>query len=273
MHVAIESSRAATEMQSAFLIAKKFPRDETASYNRVMTSCKRISLATQAIYNLPISGKNQSGPSIRLAEVLATSWGNLRFGFHEYGREDGKSSCKAFCLDLETNTNSEIDFEVEHFIEVGTKGNKSKKFISDPSELDRLIANRGSKKLRQCILKVIPPDVVEDAMNQCKETIKKGDGSPVSDRVRKMVVAFGNLSVTQEMIEKRLGHGIDITNADELVDLIAIYKALVDNQAKRGAYFSMSEEETKQPSSLNELLSTKKPEAKNEENGQTSKTE
>lgn len=258
IQVAIETSRAIQEAQASLVIAKKFPRDETAAFNRIMQSCSRLSLANQAIYNLPISGKNQSGPSIRLAEVLAQAWGNLKFGFKEYGREDGKSSCNAFCWDLETNTNSEIDFEVEHFIEVGTKGNKTKKWISDPAELDRLIANRGSKKLRQCVLKVIPPDVVEEAMNRCKETIKKGDGSPISDRVRKMVVAFAAISVTQDMIEKRLGHSVDITNADELVDLTATYKALIDNQGKRSYYFDTGEEEKPKTSSLNELL--KKPE-------------
>lgn len=258
--VAIESNRAAQEVQSALLIAKKFPRDETAAYNRIMTSCKRISLANQAIYNLPISGKNQSGPSIRLAEVLAQAWGNLKFGFHEYGREDGKSSCKAYCHDLETNTNSEIDFEVEHYIEIGKKENKSKKWISDPAEIDRLVANRGSKKLRQCILKVIPPDIVEDAMNQCKDTIKKGDGSPISDRARKMVVAFGVLGVTQDMIEKRLGHAVDLIDADELVDLTAIYKALIDKAASRSYYFDTGEEPQKEKkSALNDLLSKDKP--------------
>lgn len=261
--VAIESSRAVQEVQAALVIAKKFPRDETAAFNKIMQSCSRLSLASQAIYNLPISGKNQSGPSIRLAEVMAQAWCNLKFGFKEYGREDGKSSCNAYCHDLETNTYSEIDFEVEHFIEIGTKGNKVKKWISDPSEIDRLIANRGSKKLRQSILKIIPPDVVEEAMNRCKETIKKGDGSPISDRVRKMVVAFAAISVTQEMIEKRLGHGVDLINADELVDLTATWKALIDNQGKRSYYFDTGEEEKPKTSPLNDLL--KKPEPKIED--------
>lgn len=254
-NLAVENSRAIQEVQASLIIAKRFPRDENAAFARIMTSCKRISLATHAIYNLPISGRNQSGPSIRLAEVLAQAWGNLKFGFKEYSRADGVSSCNAYCWDQETNTNSEIDFEVEHFIIA--KG--AKKFITDPAEIDRLIANKGSKKLRQCILKVIPPDIVEEAMNQCKETIKKGDGSPIGDRIRKMVAAFSHIGVTQEMIEKRVKKSIDLIDPDELVDLTATYKSLVDNQAKKNYYFDTGEEEKPKSSSLNEKLSIGNP--------------
>lgn len=263
--VAIESSRVVAEALAALKVAKAFPRDENSAFNRIMTSCKRLSLANQAIYNLPISGKNQSGPSIRLAEVLAQAWGNLKFGVNEVSRMDGKSSCVAYCHDLETNTNSEIAFEVDHFIEVGTRGNKQQKWITDPAELDRLIANRGSKKLRQCILKVIPPDIVEEAMNQCKTTISKGDGSPLSDRVRKLVVWFGGFQVTQEMIEERLGHGIETVDSEEYLDLTAIATAMKDGQGKRATYFKVADEAPKS-SSLNDLLKTdvKAPEAKAE---------
>ena len=42
-------SRQAQEVQAAMVIAKKFPRNEVDSYNRIMRSCQRKSLAEQSM--------------------------------------------------------------------------------------------------------------------------------------------------------------------------------------------------------------------------------
>lgn len=240
--VSIAESKAVQEVQAKLIIAKKFPRDEVDCYNRIMKSCKRILLAEQAIYRLPISGDTKTGPSIRLAEVLIQAWGNASYGIKEISRENGRSHCVAFCWDQQTNTSVESEFTVEHWIEVGKKPNpKVKKPITDPVEIDRLILNRGARRVRNCILGVIPGDVVDDALKACRATLAKGGGEPLSDRIRKMVAAFTELSVSQEMIEERLGHPIDQTTGEEIVDLTGIYKAIVDKQAKRENYFKTGE--------------------------------
>jgi hypothetical protein len=261
----VEQNRAAQEVQAALVIAKKFPRDEMAAYKRIMSACKRTNLAEQAIYSLPIGGTVQRGPSIRLAEVLAQAWGNLKFGFKEYERINGKSNCVAFCHDLETNTNSEMTFEVEHWIETGKKGQKVIKAITDPAEIDRLVANRGSKKLRNCILKVIPPDIIDDALKACRDTVAKGDNSPLTDRVRQALVKFEAFAITQKMIEERLGHSVDVTTPEEFADLVAIYKSLVDKQATRADFFKTGETDTPTVSPLAEALKKNKEERKDPE--------
>ena len=76
-------SRQAQEVQAAMVIAKRFPRDEVESYNRIMQSCKRKSLAESAMYEYPRGGTKVTGPSIRLAEAMAQNWGNLDFGITE----------------------------------------------------------------------------------------------------------------------------------------------------------------------------------------------
>jgi hypothetical protein len=240
--VEIQQSRAVQEVQSKLVIAKKFPRDHDVAFASIMKACKRIRLAEQAIYALPIGGTVQKGPSIRLAEVLIQSWGNAAYGIKEISRESGRSHCLAFCHDYETNMSVELEFTAEHWIEVGKKGQpKTKRILTDPVEIDRLIANRGARKVRNCILGVIPGDVVDDALKACKATLAKGDGEPLSDRIRRMLVAFSEHGITKEMIEARLDHPLDQTNGDELVDLQGIYKALVDKQAKRSDYFVTGE--------------------------------
>ena len=241
---AVEQARAVQEVQGKMVIAKKFPRDETAVHVRLMKACERLALAEQAVYRLPISGKVQEGPSIRLAEVAARSWGNCDFGIREISRSSTRTVCLVFCWDLETNTRSEVEITVDHWIEVGKKGEiKRKKPITDPVEIDRLIANRAARKLRNVILDIIPGDFIEDAIKQCRKTVAAGGGVPLADRVRAMVAKFSDVGVNQEMLEEKLKHQIDLTTGEEIVDLIAIYKAIVDKAAKRGEYFNFPEDQ------------------------------
>ena len=97
-------SRQAQEVQGAMVIAKRFPRDEVESFNRIMQSCKRKSLAESAMYEYPRGGTKVSGPSIRLAEAMAQNWGNIDFGITELEQKNGESQVMAYAWDLETNT-------------------------------------------------------------------------------------------------------------------------------------------------------------------------
>lgn len=231
--VQIEQSRAVQEVQAAYVIAKKFPRDVNAVYSKIIESCKRPMLADQSVYKYPRGGEIVTGPSIRLAEVLAQSYGNLDFGVREIERRNGSSIAESFCLDLETNTRQTKVFEVPH--EIYTK--KGVRKLSDPRDIYELVANNGARRLRACILGIIPGDIVDAAVKECKKTIAKGNGEPIGDRIRKMVLAFKELGVSQEMLEERLNHKMDLTTAEEIADITSIYNSLKDKQAKRGDFF------------------------------------
>lgn len=107
-------SRQAQEVQGAMVIAKRFPRDEVESFNRIMQSCKRKSLAESAMYEYPRGGTKVSGPSIRLAEAMAQNWGNIDFGITELEQKNGESQVMAYAWDLETNTRQVKIFSVPH---------------------------------------------------------------------------------------------------------------------------------------------------------------
>jgi len=78
-----EQQRAIAETQAAMVIAKKFPRDQIAAMDRILTACTRPTLAEGALYSYSKGGSEVSGPSIRLAEAIAQSWGNVHFGISE----------------------------------------------------------------------------------------------------------------------------------------------------------------------------------------------
>ena len=230
-------ARATQEVQAAMVIAKKFPRDETAAYNRIMNACKRKALAESALYAYPRGGTTVTGPSIRLAEALVQNWGNIDFGIIELENKNGESQVMSYAWDLETNTRQTKVFAVKH----ERKAQGVIKKLDDPRDIYEMIANQGARRLRACILGVIPGDVIEAAIDACDNTLKTGSKEPLIDRARKMVGVFREYGVTQSMIEARIGHNIDAISEQEMVNLRKIFTSLKDGAAKREDFFKVEQ--------------------------------
>ena len=228
-------SRQAQEVQAAMIVAKRFPRDEVTSNNRIMEACKRRSLAERAVYEYPRGGENVTGPSIRLAEVMAQNWGNLDFGITELEQKNGESTVMAYCWDLETNTRQTKIFTVPHIRQ--TK--KGAKALTDPRDIYELVANQGARRMRACILGIIPGDIVDAAVAACTKTLMGGD-EPLIDRVRKMAQAFQqDFGVPLESLEKYIGCTAKAFTPQSIVKLRGVYTALKEGRANREQYFDI----------------------------------
>lgn len=230
-------ARKTQEVQAAMTVAKRFPRDESSSLTRILTACKRQGLAESAMYAYPRGDQTVTGPSIRLAETLAQAWGNLDFGIEEIEQRAGESTVMAFCWDLETNVRRQFIFQQPHVRYSKIGGNVK---LTDPRDIYEMVANQAARRLRACILAIIPGDVIDQAVAACEATLKGGGAIPLIDRVRKMLVAFAELGVSQPMIEKRLNHKIEATSENELVLFRKIYKAIDDGHSKREDYFEIA---------------------------------
>ena len=233
-------SRQAQEVQAAMVIAKKFPRDEYEATEKIKRTCQRSTLAEQAIYSYPRGGQNVSGPSIRLAEALAQNWGNIDYGIIELEQKDGKSEMMAYAWDLESNTRVTKIFGVEH--KRDTK--KGSYVLTDSRDIYEATANFGARRMRACILGVIPGDVVDMAVNECIETQKKSYGElPSQEKIKKIEKLFKkDFGVTKEQIEKYAGRNMGTFGAEECTDLWGVYTALKNGQAKVDDYFQTKEE-------------------------------
>lgn len=238
--VEVAVSRAAQEVQAAMVVAKKFPRNQTQAHQRILEACKRYRLADAALYEYP-RGKDEetgkknfvTGPSIRLAEVAAQCWGNIDFGITELEQRPGESTVMSYAWDLETNTRQAKVFTVRHerFTRRGSHA------LHDPRDIYELVANQGARRLRACILGVIPGDIIDSAVAECEKTLDGKNEEPLADRIRKMVSAFAEYSVTQAMIERNLGHSADAMTELELRRMRKIYRTLRDNMASVEDYF------------------------------------
>jgi len=252
---AVESARAVQEVQASLVVAKRFPRDEFTAYTKIMKSCERPTLAKNALYAFPKGGQMVTGPSIRLAEALAQAWGNLDFGIRELTQRDGVSEVEAYAWDLETNTRQTKTFQVKHSRYTKTKGVVA---LTDPRDQYEMVANQSARRMRACILGVIPGDIVDAAVAKCEETMQKGDGKPLKDRVRQMISVFSDLGVTQGMVEARLGHNLDATVETEVVSLGKIYKSIKDNMSKRDDWFDIVAPDKQKATELTDKVKGKK---------------
>lgn len=234
----VEQSRAIAEAQGAMVIAKRFPRDSVAAMDRIMNACQRQTLAEGALYTYARGGSDITGPSIRLAEALAQNWGNLQFGIRELEQRSGESTVEAFAWDVETNTRQVKVFQVKH--ERHTKKGINK--LSDPRDIYELVANQGARRLRACILGVIPGDVTEAAVKQCETTMKtKAEVTP--ERIKGMVEKFAEFGVTNEQIEKRIQRRMDAMTPAQMVALSKIYTSMKDGMSTAKDWFDGVKEE------------------------------
>ena len=231
--VAIEASRAIAEAQGKLVIAKRFPRDEVQAYNRVAQACQRKGIAEKAFYSYSRGGGTVSGPTIRFAEELARCWGNIDYGIKELSQDEGKSEMQAYAWDLETNAQSVQNFTNPHIREVGGKA----KILTSQRDIYEINANMGARRLRSRILAILPTDLVDMAINECKKTLAGNNDEPLIDRVTKMVVAFGKIGVTQKQIETRLKRKVDTMTVDDFTDYIGIYNAIKQGESKIAEWF------------------------------------
>lgn len=228
-------SREMAEVQSQIVLAKQFPRNEIQSELKIMNACKRLSLAETALYQFPRGNQRVMGPSIRLAETVARYWGNINFGIKELEQKKGESTVMAYAWDMETNTRQEKVFQVKH--EVHTKQGIKK--LTDPRDVYELTANLGSRRLRACILGVIPGDIIEIAVETCQETIRTGHKEPLKDRIVKALTWLKeNYGITQEMVEDTFKYNVESFTEQDFLKLKSISQSLKDGMAKREDFFN-----------------------------------
>lgn len=232
-----DQQRAIAEVQAAMMIARANPRDPIAAMDRILNACTRPTLADNAIYQYSRGGSDISGPSIRLAEAIAQQWGNIKTSVRELEQSGGVSTVQTIAWDLETGYQCDKVFHVPHIRHTRSGAKR----LEDPRDIYELIANQGARRLRACILAVIPGDVTEAAVAQCEATMKtRADTSP--EAMRKMVEAFATYGVTREQIEKRIQRRIDAIQPAQVVSLKKVYASLRDGMSTPAEWFDPIEE-------------------------------
>ena len=235
--IAAMESRESQQVQVAMLAAKRFPRDEKHCLDKILNSCCRETLASQAIYQFARGGTDIAGPSIRLAEAIAAKWGNMECGWRELDRHKdadgtGVSSIECYAWDMESNTRVPRVFSVRHWRDTKQGGYA----IKEERDIYELCANQAARRLRACILAVIPGDIVEEAVKQCEVTLAaSADVSPEAQK--KMLASFLALGVSKAQIESKIQRRIDSITPAQVITLRKIYASLQDGMSSAEDWF------------------------------------
>lgn len=242
-----DAQRAIAEVQAAMVVAKSNPRDPVVAVDRILNACTRPSLAESALYQYSKGGTEISGPSIRLAETLAQNWGNIQFGVQELDRTANDSLMMAYAWDIEANVRKELKFYVP-LIRYTKKGSYK---LEDPREIYEQNANQAARRLRSCILSVIPGDVTEIAIKQCEVTLS-ATADVSEDSIRKMLNAFEAFGVTKQMIEQRIQRRIDSIRPAQMVSMKKIYASLKDGMSSVSDWFAVETNDDQQQGAITE---------------------
>lgn len=249
-----DQQRAIAEVQAAMMIARMNPRDPVRAMDRILNACTRPVLAETGLYQYSKGGSSVSGASIRLAETMAQAWGNIQYGFREIYRGTGSdgvtySEVEAFAWDVETNTRRPVQFRVRHWRDTKSGGYP----IKDERDIYELTANMAQRRVRACILAIIPGDVEEAARNQCEITLKaKADTSP--EAMKRMVEAFEEFGISKAQIEKRIQRRLDTITPAQVVSLKKVYSSLRDGMSSKEDWFDeLPEEPRQEPKTLPEM--------------------
>lgn len=205
------------EVDTQISTAKRFPRSIKQFHQ------KSLSLATldeetaaSCFYTLPRDGKNIEGPSARLAEIVATSWGNIRATANIVDDDGSFIIARGVCWDLENNVAVSVDVRRR----ITTKNGK--RFSDD---MIGVTANAAcSIALRNAVFKVVPMALVRPIYLQARK-VAIGDASTLSDRREKLVARFKQMGVSVEQLMvaiEKPGQGVEDITLDDYGTLIGI---------------------------------------------------
>lgn len=213
------------EIDQQISTAHAYPR----SIQRV--NQKVVSLATlnnetaeECTFALPRGGKPITGPSIRLAEIVVSQWGNCRVGARvvHVDRKEMYVEAEGIFHDLETNT---------------ATTDRVRRRISDRNDRifsDDMIIVTGNAACsiakRNAILSGVPKAIWGGAYEQCLKTLR-GDSRTMAERRENALKQMAAYGVTAEQVWQILGIGGERDfDLDNMVTLGATLAALKNEE-------------------------------------------
>lgn len=213
--------RAAIDSQVA--TAKQYPRSITNALREAITLATLDEVTAQSMfYALKRSGKLIPGPSVRLAEIMAYSWTNLRVDADIVGEDRTHVTAMGTCFDLEKNV--AIRVRVKRRI----TDSKGKRYNEDMIGVTSNAAI--SIALRNAVFKVVPRAYV-DKVYAAAKTASLGKGGTMESKRQGVVDWFGKLGVKPEEVFAIIDvKGIEDVSEDELITLRALANSIKDGE-------------------------------------------
>lgn len=205
--------------------AKQFPRNVTrAIQNSIVMATIDPETAQMMRYALPRGGKPITGPSVHLAKLIVSNWGNIRAEAKVVQITDSQVVSRGTCWDLENNVATAIE------VRRNIKGKGGQRFSDDMITVVGNAAN--SIAFRNAVFSVIPKAVTDKVYRAAQECIT-GDLSDEAKLLQKRTncLKFFNdeYGITEEEVIKLCGkQTVNQIKAEEIALMLGIYQSLKD---------------------------------------------
>ena len=241
-------------IQAQITVAINNPRDNAKVMEAVKRGCNNQRFAELALYSFPRGGMTIEGASIRLAELLARSFTNLNYGYIEIQRGAESSLLEAYAIDLQSNLKTNRIFEVPHYRD--TKRGRQK--LTDDRDITEQVANQAQRKVRGCILQLIPAEIVDGAVNLCKQILTSGEVKQPD--LARIVQAFAKHGVSKVMLENKYGSLEGITK-ESLANMRVVYNSIENEEQPVEQYFEDKQKHIEPPAKKTRKPRATKPKA------------
>lgn len=217
-----ELERANVDVQVS--TAKRYPRDMRRSVNNSIVMAMNEEVARSCGYALLRGGKPVTGPSVHLAKIIVSNWGNMRTEAKVVQITDKQVISRGTAWDLENNVASA--FEVRRSI-VDKYG---KRYSDDMITVTGNAAN--AIAYRNAVFAVIPKSITDRIYRAAQQFIT-GDLSDNDVLLKKRTKIFADFKNTygidENTVVKICGKNTDQQiGADEIALLVGLLQSLKD---------------------------------------------
>ena len=218
-----------SEIDIQISTAKKYPRVIDDSLDRIVAlATVNSQTAGECFYSLRRNGAEGGtaieGPSVRLAEIVAASWGNRRGASQIVGNDGKFITARGVCHDLETNV--AVACEVKRRI----TDRNGRTYNDDMQVVTGNAA--GAIAFRNAVFKVVPKAVIADSIGKIKAVLVTDTAKDFEETKAKMFSVFAKKGVTKEMIFSYFEVEKDDDITPEIVaELRTTYTAIKEGQA------------------------------------------
>lgn len=215
-----------SEVDVQIATAKQYPRDLSRVLNTIRTlGTLDTETAEDCFYALRRGQGNDAsvieGVSVRLAEIIAGSWGNMRVATRIIGNDGKTITAQGVCFDLETNL--AVSVEVKRRI----TDKKGRTFSED---MQVVTGNAASAiAFRNAVLKVVPKAVTKKVIDDIKK-VALGASVDLETRRQNMLAYFQKIGVKQDEIFKYCG----VSTIDEIDNAMVFELRGLANAIKEG---------------------------------------
>lgn len=238
------AAQAQALVQARFIMAIRNPRDLMQVRQRMLADAKRPGFAKVAIYSVPRGGKQITGASIRFAEAALRAYGNCDIATTIIDDTQTRRVVHVSVTDIETNYAASQDIVVEKTMErkFQLKGQQEiarrlnsygdQVYLYPAPESEVLVKQNAlvSKAIRTLALRLIPGDIVEEALWQVEETMHQEDAQDPAGTAKRICDSFQAIGITAAQLKAYLGHSADTVTPNEAQALRAAFAALKEGE-------------------------------------------